>query len=278
MMPIDDPVAHYERVTAAWKHLLGEDFHYGWFSHEDEPLEAATFGLTRVMAEAAAIQRDMRVLDVGCGIGNPGCYLAEQFGACVTGITTSETGVAHARQRVTERGLAERVVIQVGDGMNNGLADGSFDRAWVMESSHLMPDKARLLAECARALKPGGRLVLCDIILHRDLPLGEVLKFAREFTHLRYAFGRAKMETLATYGRFAEGAGLRVAELRDISRETLPTFGHWKDRLDRNREEVRRLIGDDGLEHFEASCEILPRFWRDRTLGYGLVVADKPAA
>ena len=31
MTPIDDPVSHYERVTAAWKFLLGEDFHYGYF-------------------------------------------------------------------------------------------------------------------------------------------------------------------------------------------------------------------------------------------------------
>ena len=45
----------------------------------------------------------MTVLDVGCGIGNPACFLAERLGARVTGITTSETGVEHARRRVAER-------------------------------------------------------------------------------------------------------------------------------------------------------------------------------
>jgi cyclopropane fatty-acyl-phospholipid synthase-like methyltransferase len=138
-----------------------------------------------------------------------------------------------------------------------------------------MPRKKALLAECARVLRPGGKVVLCDIILRCDLPLVQVFSRAKDFIHLHYAFGRAKMETLETYRRYAEDTGLRITELMDISDQTFPTFAHWRGKLERNSEAVRSLIGDDGLEHFRASCDILPAFWTQHIFGYGLMAAVK---
>ena len=83
------------------------------------------------------------------------------------------------------------------------------------------------------------------------------------------------METLDTYRRFAALTGLRVVESTDISEQTFPTFAHWRHQVETNREQVRELIGDDGLEHFRASCRILPELWERRVLGYGLMVAVK---
>jgi 27-O-demethylrifamycin SV methyltransferase len=276
MASTDDPVAHYDRITRAWRCLLGEDFHFGYFRTGNESLENATNNLTNLMAEKGSIGPGMSVLDVGCGIGNPACLLAERYGCRVIGISTSRTGVEHAARRARERGCSDRVSFLIADGMDNGLPDASFDRVWVLESSHLMPRKDKLLSECARVLRPGGHLVLCDIILPSDLPLTEVLGRAKDFIHLHYAFGRAKMETLETYRRFAELAGLQTAESLDISDQTVPNFVHWRRKVETNSEEVRALIGDDGLEHFLASCgEILPTFWTQRIFGYGLIVAVK---
>ena len=243
---------------------------------KNESLEIATDNLTTLMAEQGSIGPEMSVLDVGCGIGNPACLLAERYGCRVTGISTSGTGVEHAARRAQERGCSDRVAFSVADGMDNGLPGASFDRVWVLESSHLMPRKDALLAECARVLRPGGRLILCDIILRRSLPLAEMLSRAQDVLHLHYAFGRAKMETLETYRRFAELAGLQATELMDISDETFPTFAHWRRRLEDNGEEVRALIGADGFEHLLISCDILPEFWKQQIFGYGLFIAVKP--
>jgi 27-O-demethylrifamycin SV methyltransferase len=275
MATIDDPVRHYDRITRAWQYLLGEDFHFGYFRDESESLETATGNLTTLMAERGSFGSGMSVLDVGCGIGNPACLLAERYGCRVTGITTSRTGVEHAQLRASERGYSDRVRFIVADGMDNGLPAESFDRVWVLESSHLMPRKDALLTECARVVRPGGRVALCDVMLRRDLPYAEVLSRAGDFIHLNYAFGRAKMESLATYCRFAETAGLHVIESTDISEQTFPTFSHWRLQVETNREQVRALIGDEGLEHFRASCDILPELWKQEILGYGLLVAGK---
>src|SRR5687768_8611207 len=123
MQLIDEAVSHYDRVTKAWRYLLGEDFHCGRFINGNESLESATENLTTLMALKGSMDAEMTILDVGCGIGNPACSLAEQYGCRVTGISTSVTGIEHATQRAKERGCSDRVSFMVADGMNNGIAN-----------------------------------------------------------------------------------------------------------------------------------------------------------
>ena len=154
--PPDDPAAHYDLVTRAWRYLLGNDLHYGLFESADQPLETATANLTRLMADRAKIADGHRVLDVGCGIGTPAIFLLKSFRCRVTGLSTSEEGLSIARRRAAAEGLGDRAAFVLADGMNNGLPAESFERVWIMESSHLMPRKAALLAESSRVLRPGG--------------------------------------------------------------------------------------------------------------------------
>lgn len=172
-----DVGVHYDKVTRARVYLLGEDLHYGDFADPEEPLAAATARLTGRMAAAADLRPGLEVLDVGCGIGTPAVTVARRYGCHVTGISISEVGLKTARQSVLEWGVADRVRFLYGDGMSNGLLDASCDRVWVMESSHLMGDKAALLGECARVLRGGGKLVLCDIIAHVVFPIADVMRY-----------------------------------------------------------------------------------------------------
>lgn len=275
MASADDPVTHYDKVTLAWQYLLGEDFHYGYFKTKHDSLEVATNNLTILMAEKGSIGPGISVLDVGCGIGTPACFLADRYGCRVTGISTSSTGIKHARLRARERGCSDRVSFSTGNGMDNGMPDASFDRVWILESSHLMPRKDALFAESARVLRRGGTVVLCDIILRRELSPAEILHRSRDFLHLHYAFGHAKLEALGTYRRFAELADLKVVESMDISDAVFPTLIEWRCRLEDHSEEVRDLIGDEGVEHFSASCDILPTLWEQQFFGYGLIAAVK---
>jgi cyclopropane fatty-acyl-phospholipid synthase-like methyltransferase len=269
------PEVHYDRITDAWQYLLGQDFHYGCFNSQDDSLEAATHNLSVLMAEQGRMGANLSVLDVGCGIGTPARLLAETYGCRVTGISTSAVGIDQATQRARQCGLADRVSFTVADGMANGFPDASFDRVWVLESSHLMPDKEALFSECARVLRPGGILVLCDIMLRRNLEAADIRSKSREFLHLHYTFGHAKLESLDSYQRMLRVAGLQVLEALDLSDSAFPTLRHWQCRLEANVEAVRALIGAEGVEHFRASCEILPTFWQSGIFGYGLIAAAR---
>jgi cyclopropane fatty-acyl-phospholipid synthase-like methyltransferase len=270
-----DPASHYDRVTEAWTLLLGEDLHYGVFTSGDEPLPDATAALTDLMAETARIEADVMVLDVGCGTGAPACHLTKTYGARVTGITTSAIGVAAARARATAEGVAERLAFEERDGMDNGFADASFDRVWVLESSHLMRERDRLIAECARVLRPGGRLALCDIMLRRPMPFQEVRRLREPLALLRSVFGEARMEPLQTYADLAGAEGLDVDVQRDLTEETRPTFDRWRRNAEAHRDTVVELLGPQGHQEFVGSTHVLEGFWDDGTLGYGIIGATK---
>ncbi|MGH3411729.1 MAG: SAM-dependent methyltransferase [Marmoricola sp.] len=270
-----DPAAHYDRVTDPWGLLLGEELHYGLFATGDETLPVATAALTGRMVEAAQCRPGDRVLDVGCGTGAPALRLVAEGGVDVLGITTSHVGVEAATRRAREAGTGA-ARFELRDGTDTGLPDAGFDRVWVMESSHLMPDRARLLAESARVLRPGGRLVLCDIIRRREIGFLEVRERRDEFAVLRAAFGAARMDPLDTYAGHARDAGLQVEELTDLSEQTRPTFDRWRRNLDAHRAEVLDRLGERSVADFEASTRILASMWDDRTLGYGLMSAVRP--
>jgi 27-O-demethylrifamycin SV methyltransferase len=255
--------------------MLGDDLHYGLFADGGEDLSTATGALTDRMVAAGQITAGCEVLDVGCGTGAPACQLAS-LGAQVTGITTSEVGVDAATRRAQTEGLAERVRFIKRDGMDNCFPDSSFDRVWVLESSHLMRDRPRLMAECARVLRPGGRLALCDIVLRREMPFDEVRRLVRPLRLLVEVFGDAHMEPLSSYVELAKAQGLEVEEATDLTDLTRPTFARWRERALRHESEVVASIGRESWSAFVASMDVLDGFWEDGTLGYGLLAAAKP--
>lgn len=273
-----DPAAHYDRVTQAWLLLMGDNLHYGIFTTGDEELDEATAELTRRMTRAGGLRQGdsagLRVLDVGCGSGAPACALAEEYDVSVLGISTSAVGIETATARAAALGL-ESVTFEQREGTSNGLPDESFDLVWVMESSHLMRDRPRLISESARVLRPGGRLVLCDLMRWRAIGFLEVRARRVDFATLRTAFGDAHMEPLSYYASLAEDAGLEVERTDDLTEASRPTFDRWRGNAAKHREAVVGLIGEDGLDAFVRSCDILEEFWRDGTMGYGLVAAAK---
>ena len=269
------PASHYDRMTAAWTLLLGEDLHYGVFQTGEEDLASATSELTRLMIEHARLEPGLEVLDVGCGTGTPACWLAAEHGARVTGITTSAVGVALARERAKAAGVEALTAFEERDGTDNGLPDRSFDRVWVLESSHLMRRRDRLIAECARVLRPGGRLVLCDIVLRRPMPFEEVRRLRGPLTLLREVWGDARMDPVSDYVERSTAEGLVVEDTLDLTAATRPTFRHWRENAHRHRSEVVAAVGEEDWQRFVDSCDVLDRFWDDGTLGYALVAASK---
>ncbi|WP_375000999.1 methyltransferase domain-containing protein [Aeromicrobium sp. CTD01-1L150] len=279
--PVDyDPSTVYDKVTAAWRLLLGDELHYGVFEQGDEPLEVATGELTRRMIAAAGLEGPggpgpgARVLDVGCGTGAPARRLATSYGVEVVGITTSPVGVDTART-LTERAGVRGVTFEQRDGTDNQLPDESFDLVWVMESSHLMRRRLELVSECARVLRPGGRLVLCDLLRWRDIPFAEVRARRDDFGMLREWFGDAHFESLSWYAEAAEENGFAVDVREDLTDLTLPTFDRWRANAVTHHDEVGELLGEDGRDAFVRSCDVLEAFWRDGTFGYGLLAATK---
>lgn len=270
-----NPVVVYDRVTRAWQLLLGDDLHFGHFENPQAPLSTATARLTLQMAEWAQLQEDAGVLDVGCGIGGPALFLAEKVGCHVTGISTSRVGVQLAASRAEAVKLSHLAEFFDRDGMANGFPDRSFDYVWIMESSHLMERKDFLIAESRRVLRPRGILVLCDVIIRTPIPFQELVRNLAEFENLNSVFGKQHVESLSAYAQVAERGGLRVLRSEDISEAVLPTLEHWRRNAELHHDEVQKLIGEEYLANFVRACVFLQLLWKEKKLGYGMMLCQR---
>jgi SAM-dependent methyltransferase len=101
--------------------------------------------------EAVAEAAPARVLEVGCGRGELAERIGKELGAGVVAVDQSE--------RMVELTRARGVEAMVGDVQELPFADASFDCAVAAWMLYHVPDVDRGLAELARVLRPGGRLV-----------------------------------------------------------------------------------------------------------------------
>jgi cyclopropane fatty-acyl-phospholipid synthase-like methyltransferase len=267
---------HYDKVTDAWTFLLGNNLHYGYFSRADETLEQATDALVDTMADLASMNAQTSLLDVGCGIGAPAFRLSERSGCQISAITLSSRGVEMARDAAIRKGLSERVVFYQRDALDNGFPGESFDVVWVMESSHLMRDKRSLCAENYRVLKAGGTMLLCDLILRRELSVMDIYRLRADLACLERSFGKAKMETFDVYETHMRAEGFEKITRRDISSEAFPTLGKWEENLQRNRAALAAHLSEQDIDDFARSCTILKTLFAEEVLGYGIVTGIKP--
>lgn len=105
------------------------------------------------------ITRHQHLLDVGCGAGQTALPAAKN-GARVTGIDVAENLIDHARRRAREAGLDIR--FDVGDAEDLPYADGSFDAVISLIGAMFASRPEHVVRECARVLKPGGKLHLAN--------------------------------------------------------------------------------------------------------------------
>ena len=105
--------------------------------------------------------QDKRVLDIGCGMGGPDCYLAEQHGARTTGIDLEPQLIESARALAQEKGLQSQCeFIRVEPGALP-FPDQHFDLVISSGAFTQISDKSKMFAECYRVLEarwPGEQL------------------------------------------------------------------------------------------------------------------------
>ena len=166
-------------------------------------LHVAENEVEAAMAEALGDEPLSLLVDLGTGTGR----ILELFGPQARralGFDLNHAMLAYARMKLERAGLGHAQV-RHGDLHNVPLPDGAADVVVLHQVLHFLDDPVAALAEGARLLAPGGKLLVVDFAPHE-------LEFLREQSaHRRLGFARDQL------GRLFEGAGLKVASFRELS-------------------------------------------------------------
>lgn len=126
-------------------------------------LALTSFVTLEVLATAAAELRlpaGGALVDLACGRGGPGLWIARETGARLAGVDFSPVAIADATARAAVFGQADRATYRVGDLSATGLPSGCADGVLCVDSFNLVTDYAAAAREVHRLLRPGGRYVL----------------------------------------------------------------------------------------------------------------------
>jgi SAM-dependent methyltransferase len=141
---IDQRTALFDRAYRADRaHLnrLHREVYGDEHPDELEPYSFTTRSELRRFVALLALPPGGSLLDLGCGEGGPGLWVARQAGATLTGLDLSAVAVARAGSRVADFGLAGRARFAVGDFAATGLPAASFDGVLSIDVLWALPDK-----------------------------------------------------------------------------------------------------------------------------------------
>ena len=185
-----DSRAFFGRHAASWDALRNELFGSGYL--------AATL--------TALLPPGLTVADLGCGTGEVVMALAPSV-ARVIGVDQEAAMLAVAHQRTAEMGNVELVR----SGLENlSLDDACLDAALCMLVLHHVDDLDASFAQIARSLRPGGRLVVLDMVEH------DRREYRRTMGHRHLGFERSALAALADAAGLEEQSWCRLPPDPDV--------------------------------------------------------------
>ena len=182
----------YNATTDAWVLVWGDHCHHGYFesySSTKTPYEAQIALIEKLLAFGDVPARylsknkpikDMRILDVGCGVGGSSRYLSKKFPTSnVTGVNISDRQISIANELTKENKEIDsnRVEFIKMNAMDLKFEENTFDLIWSCEMAEHIPNHLLFLKNCYNVLKPDGTLLIATWCCKDEKKLNIIDKF-----------------------------------------------------------------------------------------------------
>ncbi|KAF7559942.1 hypothetical protein G7046_g4210 [Stylonectria norvegica] len=243
-----DRTANYASLTRQYYNLATDLYEYGWsqsfhfcrFAY-GETFHRAIARHEHYLAHQINIKADMKVLDVGCGVGGPAREIVKFSGAHVTGININEYQISRSKIYAEREGLSNKLDFVQGDFMNLPFPDASFDAVYAIEATVHAPSLQGVYSEIFRVLKPGGVFGVYEWLMTEKYD-NDNLEHRRIRLDIEQGDGIAQMFKISHGLDAIKGAGFEL-ELQEDLAETDTGSAPWYWPLDSNLANAQ-TIGD----------------------------------
>jgi SAM-dependent methyltransferase len=243
----------------AWGEDVGQN---SWLTRE----ELDRFGAS------LRLGRGSRLLEVACGSGGPALHLGRTTGCEIVGVDLHDDGVAQAARMAREAGLDARASFRRADAAEPlPFESGSFDALLCVDAVNHLRDRARVLADWARLLAPGGRALFTDPITVTG-PLGS------DEIAVRASIGYFVFVPPGDDERLLREAGLDVVAVEDATENMAAVAERWLAARARRAAPLRAIEGDDTFDGQQRFLDVAAGLARDRRLSRFVYLAEKPAS
>ena len=229
---------HYDLSGELYKLFLDEDMQYScaYFERPDMSLDEAQLAKKRHITAKLHLKPGQSVLDIGCGWGGLGLYIARTFEAQVLGVTLSGEQHQVATERAQREGLDRHVHFEIRDyrdlseRFDRIVSVGMFEHVGVTQYQTFF-DK------CATLLKPDGVMLLHTI--GRTAPPTTTNAFIR-----KHIFPGGYIPALSEIAPMIERSGLAVTDIEILRLHYAETIRHWRQRFLANRAKVKAIYDE----------------------------------
>jgi cyclopropane-fatty-acyl-phospholipid synthase len=256
---------HYDLDGRLYSLFLDADRQYScaYFETPDQSLDDAQLAKKRHLAAKLLLSGNrgdpgLRVLDIGCGWGGLGLYLAEVAGANVTGVTLSQEQHAAANERAAEKGLSERARFRLQDyrdisePFDRIVSVGMFEHVGVNHYDTFFRKSAQLLADDG-------------VMLLHSIGRSEGPNVTNPWV-AKYIFPGGYIPSISEVLPAIERSGLLVTDIETLRLHYAETLKHWRERFLAHREEIERIYDQRFVRMWEFYLAASEMSFREQAL------------
>lgn len=251
--------AHYDIGEDIYRLFLDRDMQYScaYFPTGEETLEDAQTLKKRHIAAKLKIADGQKILDIGCGWGGMGLYLAHLADVEVLGVTLSERQLKVAQRRAEILGVSDRVRFELRDyrdidekfdrivsvGMLEHVGAGYLRQYFNTVQKRLAEDGVALIHAISSIAPPGG---------------------SSPFLH-KYIFPGGYTPSVSETMTAVEHANLWLLDCEILRMHYGYTLAHWRARFDANREAAVQVMDERFAKMWEIYLSMCEATFMDGT-------------
>ena len=210
----------------------GEDLHIGRYAETRDIRTASDRTIDSMIDRLPDLDAETRVLDLGAGYGGAMRRLVAKTGCSAVCLNISETQNEYNQNKIRKAKLTHRISVRHGVFEDVPEADDAFDVVWSQDAFLHSDQRAGVLTEAWRVLKPGGYLIFTDPMQADDA----------DPAALKPVYDRLQLNSLGSPGFYraaAEAAGFEVVEQEEATTDLRTHYDRVREELLANYDKLR---------------------------------------